>query len=1271
MTMISNAFNFNEYISSGVDVRTGSFSLEFSLGKLLSNNLSGPTFEKNIVYNPFDKQDHGYGIGWKLRITRFDKSSYNLTLKNGQNFEIKYHSSTNEFTIPYKKLKDTKLYYLANISKPGEPSKPGIKIAYKNGEIEFVDWNKGTLERRVSPHGHEIYFSYATHSGEYRLITVSDNAGNALNTDYWSTNLFTTVSLTSLNGEQRQTKLYKIGSELDKVTLPNSEGLFTKIHYTSLYQLNVRVVNTVTHPSGQVDHIWYKELGHKTPSGSPISHYPYVIKFQSIHEDNQPPVTSTYHYSTLNFLGYNSGISWQPDSDTLFKALSDYTYFSEETINGSVKISRHYNKYHLVKKEDFYSDSFLYQAVSYKYFANLNWTIDNQPDNYSLVREQKTTVFKSNDSRIETNTYDYDDYGNLLASFHEDGSSTYYEYYPIEGSGIQCPVAPNGIVRYLKSERFYLPNTSSGNSPYRSKNVEYKALAMLNNEGNFVVPVRQVNYNNDVLMTYFEDINDSNQFGRIATKSTTINGFTSQINHQYSFGGSLLSITNTLTTHDGHTTSKREDFSYLTGNMHYSHDDKGIGVTVEHDDLDRVTSERWHYNSTTKISRDYHYTIGNGQNQLSITDSTGKQKVFKFSNANNLIVIYQQDGDAKLFKSNEFEYDDHGQTIRQSSFDIVNSTTLPMHEYRAYDYWGEISQITHPDNTKEIIQNDVVAMTSTHYIEGLNRTKKEYNIVGKELTLIKYDSNGAEISNTSHEYNSAHQLIRSVDENNLETFYIYDNSERLIEQYFHDNSQKVTININYTPFSNELLATQISVNNEQVGQRSYDGLGRVVTESKFNGSSIDFEYTGSSAKADRVNTESDDTIYISYDPFWGEKVEIIINGDSSNKSSYQYDNQGRLITENNSNCDIYYGYNQLDQLIMETVSIVGSGASLTASYSYSPMGTLLQQTDFMGMSKVIIYDALSRINRTEFVSKNERTEYSIDISYDLYSRPIEYLYTNADDSFSNKIHYSTLGIESGQTTYKNNSTIPEVELSQNYFGNLKIKDRDISIKEKRNTSESMEYDQVGRLINYNTTGELAAKDNIDEIVQQSFVFDVYDNIDLKKTIYKSIADTVLVDYQYDDKNKSQLFKIVQPSGNHIFNHDLSGNLLNDEFGNQYEYDAFNRLTSIRDSFDNIINKYKYDARGFLISQCPFNNQDIYLYYQYNAIANESSSGHSTSYIGIDNKIIGRIIDEQHHQYMASDTNGSVLSTWTQSQDKVTQSLKTYTPFGSTYTKDFS
>lgn len=1271
MDLTSNAFNFSEFIKSGVDTRTGSFSLEFSLGILLSNNLSGPNFEQRISYNPFGNKDYGYGRGWQLQLTQFDKSNYNLTLKSGQVFRIDWDNALQEYLVPYRKLQDTKIYYLNNISKSGETSRAGLKIAYKNGELEFIDWDRGTLERRVSPHGQEIHFEYADHSGTYRLIKVSDSVGNELNTEYWGSNQVTKVSVITKNGKPRHICLYKMGSELDRVTLPNTEKLFTSIKYESLYNVGARVISTVTHATGQVDKIWYEEMGHQCPSGSPLSHYPYVIRFQSLYEKDQAPKTIEYDYSTYNFLGYNSGVSWVKDEDTLFKVLPDYTFSSNEIINGNVRISRSYNKYHLIDKEEYFSNDFLYQSVEYLYFANLNWNINDQPKNYSLVREERVTFYTGSGARTEINTYDYDIYGNLISNVCEDGSTTCYEYYPLEGAENQCPEAPNRIVRYLKSERLYLPSQGIDSIPYREKYVEYKAIPMLNYGDYFVVPVKQINHNNEVTLTYYEDINDNNTFGRIKSKATTINGYTSRIDHAYHFDMIYLSVTTTMHSHDGYSVLKREHISYATGNLFYTQDEQDIGVKILYDDFDRVVSESWVHHETVKISRNYVYTTGDGKNQLAMNESTGREKIFKFSNANNLISIYQQDNDLILFKCHEFIYDAYGQITRQFSFDRINSVIVPMHEDREYSHWGQVSKITYPDGTKEIFQQDVVTMQTSHYFEGLTRAVTQNNIAGKELSITTYDSNGVMMTKITNDYNDAYQLIRTLDNNNLETLYRYDSSDRVIEYSFFDEGKKVSIETNYAPFSNELLATEISVNKAIMGKRVYDGLGRLTTESKFNDTSIDYEYTDSSAKATKIKTESDHIIEMRYEPFWGEKSVVILDGDEQSASRYQYDSKGLLISESNSDCEITYEYNNLDQLVDESVDITGSKTPLSASYSYSPMGVLLQQTDFMGMSKEVSYDSLSRIKHFEFLTKNCNGNVSIDINYDLYSRPAEFIYNNGKDIFKNSICYNSFGVESRKTTHKNNATIAEVDLSLTYLNNLKINNRNISFSGVNVTVEDMEYDKIGRLVNYHTVGGLIPRDHIDNFTSQTFNFDIYNNIDSKATQYSSVIEKVHTDYQYDDLNKTQRSGVSNPSANIELKHDRAGNLLNDEFGNQYEYDAFNKLKCIKDSSGNIINRYQYDPRGFLISQCPFNGQKIYLYYQFNSLANECSSTNSTSYISVDSKIIGRVIDEVNHQYMATDNKGSVLSTWSRSQGQWKQSINTYTPYGSNYKVEVS
>lgn len=45
----SNAFNFGEFVSGGVDPRTGMYTCAFSLGKLHSSDLNGPELALSVA----------------------------------------------------------------------------------------------------------------------------------------------------------------------------------------------------------------------------------------------------------------------------------------------------------------------------------------------------------------------------------------------------------------------------------------------------------------------------------------------------------------------------------------------------------------------------------------------------------------------------------------------------------------------------------------------------------------------------------------------------------------------------------------------------------------------------------------------------------------------------------------------------------------------------------------------------------------------------------------------------------------------------------------------------------------------------------------------------------------------------------------------------------------------------------------------------------------------------------------------------------------------
>ena len=83
----SNAFNFGEFVSGGVDPRTGMYTCSFSLGKLHSADLNGPELALSMGFNPLNQADSGFGIGWSLTLTHYDLRSKVMTLSNGERYK--------------------------------------------------------------------------------------------------------------------------------------------------------------------------------------------------------------------------------------------------------------------------------------------------------------------------------------------------------------------------------------------------------------------------------------------------------------------------------------------------------------------------------------------------------------------------------------------------------------------------------------------------------------------------------------------------------------------------------------------------------------------------------------------------------------------------------------------------------------------------------------------------------------------------------------------------------------------------------------------------------------------------------------------------------------------------------------------------------------------------------------------------------------------------------------------------------------------------------
>jgi hypothetical protein len=66
------ANNYNGFATGDVNERTGSFDFSIHLLKINANKLKGPELEINTSIDTFNQQDHGFGPGLKLSLSKID-----------------------------------------------------------------------------------------------------------------------------------------------------------------------------------------------------------------------------------------------------------------------------------------------------------------------------------------------------------------------------------------------------------------------------------------------------------------------------------------------------------------------------------------------------------------------------------------------------------------------------------------------------------------------------------------------------------------------------------------------------------------------------------------------------------------------------------------------------------------------------------------------------------------------------------------------------------------------------------------------------------------------------------------------------------------------------------------------------------------------------------------------------------------------------------------------------------------------------------------------
>ncbi|WP_171394007.1 RHS repeat protein [Vibrio mediterranei] len=1257
--IITNASNFSDYISTGVDPRTGLYSFSVRIANFLSHNTSGSLFSLMLNYSASSTYDMGFGRGWSLALSRFDKVSNTLSLSSGQNFRIEWNFERSEYDIPYRRLKDLKVFYLSNTRE--------IQIVYKDGRQDFIDYDEGTLNRMVSPQGLVIYFDYASSpSGqESTLETIRDGMGRKIDID-WRSDPSKVIITQSVNNTEYQKFEFITGSNgryirLVQVNLPDDSKISIEYEFSRIN--NYDLITKVTHPSGMEESISYLNEGHSLPSHAPIAKAPYATRCVVGVGQNQPDQVINYSYSDNNYLGFGGENDFIPNEDSLFSATTDYVYSSEEVINTTQSVKRYYNKYHLEIQVEYRENGTLYKKEVNTYFADPNTNINLQPANYTYLKKKQITHYENSTEKTYTFEYYYDEYGNQTYSKEANGDVIRRQFYPASGVNGLCPREPNGFVSFLKKETFE-PATKSNGEQARTTTMTYKALPRIGG-GEYVLIKSQTDRLSTVTYEYFEVESEPLTYGRMKKQTTTINNNNVEVETQYTFSGNTLTTTQTTTTHDNKVLTSASTIAYTHGKVVEEVSAMGITTSMSYDSLDRITSQSTALNTEYSATVSYAYQVGNNVNNITVTDAKGNQIVEHYNNAGQLIKIEQTDDDGILRVSSESQYNAFGQLISQTQKDYLGGPPLTLRTRYQYNSRGEISQITHPDGRVETSNQNPVTLISNVSVSGLMKEVSTFDMAGQLLSKETQNSKGERLAFSQYTYDGYGNMLTTTDTHNHVTRYSYDDADRLISVKRVIDNISIDVTTRYADFSNEALPVETKVNDVSMGQISYDGLYRIIMEKSTSGV-ISTTYEGANTLPTSQSTAKGDILNFTHNKYLQQITSTSVIGNATLTSIQNYDSiTGELITNKNANSTNQYTFSQNGNLTQEQVTL-NDGILRSSQYTYSPAGRLLSEHDYFGNSTIYTYDIHGRLNKIMSTSGEVNTISTL--NYDSYSRVHQYDTAQGNDSVSVRLTFNDIGLETTRQVYFNNSLA--FTLKQDYNTDLQICRRQY-IQGSETTTETMQYDGFHRLTDYQCTGINSPRDESGRTYRrQQFSYDVYGNVTQAVSSF-SDNTTNTADFYYDDSDHMRLISVSNshsgyPS-NQILNYDVAGNLLSDDEGRNYSYNALGQMESVHCSNNQLLSEYKYDGNGQLVSQTQ---EDVllYLYYQGESLANELSEQTHTSYHKLQGAVTGRTLqsgDTYQHQFLLQNAQESTLATWGKVQERGVRTIehRSYSPYG--------
>lgn len=631
--------------------------------------------------------------------------------------------------------------------------------------------------------------------------------------------------------------------------------------------------------------------------------------------------------------------------------------------------------------------------------------------------------------------------------------------------------------------------------------------------------------------------------------------------HLYASNHSNAQIFNVVAVGDGSFNIKATTIS--TSCINVENGDTTSGTNVELYSCSDTDSQRFYFEKVDTnakyIETKAEYTeIGDFQTKL--IDQKGNETSYNYNDKGLVSSITNSNN-----VSTNYTYDINHNLLSVNTGNYVNSYTYDYNRLKTITYNNLIYSFdydTFGNNTSILINNNNL-ITNTYESNNGNLSKRTYantdeiSYTYDNFNRLKTITN--ETGTINYTYDKMNNLAVIKDSyNNLNTYYKYDLSKRLLEISRNNNFK---VNYAYDDKSNINLIEYTLDTLKYINNYTYDNDNKITKVTNTLGIDLNYTYDELS-RLNNILYENSNSSYLidyTYEDIDTLKTTTSLKKITTDNNTYEYtyDTLGNIVeVKIDNNLTNKYYYDDINQLIREDDLINNQ----TVLYTYDLGGNLLNKKYYIYNSDTLIKEDTYSYSTSRM---DQLTSYNnINITYDALGNPITI--GNQNLTWTNGRWLQS--IEEGSNIYSYKYNEDGIRTSKTINGittNYSLLEKNIVFEETNNSVIYYIYDASGNVIGlkYNNNTYYYEK-NI-----QNDVIGIMDD-----------SFNLLAIYEYDSWGK--ILSIKDSNGNEIT--DLS----NIALMNPIRYRSY--------YYDDEINMYYLNSRYYNPEWGRFVNGDVYL-----------------------------------------------------------------------------